>query len=165
MFNAVGLQIEGKAIARSLHDTMWPANEGDIHALIMDQLTDTAFGVADKDFSPAGVGNGKDTPWPAYRTWYETRGEKGMEPPELIKETIKWREQLATSPDPKARDEAAQKLLEMQAENLWYIGTVAMAPHPVMVANRLKNVPEKGIWDWRSTYMHAYWPSQFYLEQ
>ena len=78
---------------------------------VYDVFTDTAFGVADKDFSPAGVGNGKDTPWPAYRTWYETRGEKGMEPPALIKETIKWREQLATSPDPKARDEAAQKLL------------------------------------------------------
>jgi peptide/nickel transport system substrate-binding protein len=165
MFDDIGLNIEMKAISRQLHDTMWPANEGDIHALLMDQMVDTAFGVADRDLSPAGVGEGKDTPWPAYRTWYITNHEKGMEPPQILKDTIEWRETLATSPSQAERAEAARKLAETQAEYLWYIGTVAMAPHPVMVSNRLKNVPEKGIWDWRSTYLGAYRSQQFYIDE
>ncbi len=165
MFDDIGLEIEIKAISRELHDTMWPANEGDMHALLMDQLTDTSFGVADKDFSPAGEDEGKDTPWPAYRTWYITNGERGMEPPAILQDTIAWRDTLATSPDGSARAEAATNLLQTQAENLWYIGTVSMAPHPVLVSNRLRNVPNKGLWDWRMTYMGQMLSHQFYIEE
>ncbi len=165
MFDDIGLNVQIKAISRELHDTMWPANEGDMHVLLMDQLTDTAFGVADKDFSPAGPGEGKDTPWPAYRTWYITNGERGIEPPDILKQTIEWRNTLGSSPVAEERAEAAGNLLQTQADKLWYIGTVSMAPHPVMVSSRLKNVPEKGIWDWYATYMGLHLPMQFYIAE
>ena len=164
-FDAVGVKFDTKLVARSLHDTFWPTNKGDAHALLMDQMTDTSFGGADRDLAPAGADTGKDTPWPGWRTYYVTNGEKGVEPPAQMKQLNEYRDILGTDIDPKKRDEAADKLLKAQAENLWYIGTVSMAPQPIMVSNKLKNVPIKGIWDWRTGYMYVYYPMQWYLEE
>jgi peptide/nickel transport system substrate-binding protein len=38
-----------------------------------------------------------------------------------------------------------QKLLALHAENQWVIGTVTGDLQPIVVAAKLKNVPEKGI--------------------
>lgn len=35
-----------------------------------------------------------------------------------------------------------------EAENLWSIGTVGIAPVPVVVKNSLRNVPEKSFREW-----------------
>ena len=56
-------------------------------------------------------------------------------------------------------------ILRSNAENLWSIGTIGLAPQPLVISNRLKNVPKKGIWDWRCGYMYAYYPMQFYLDE
>ena len=42
-------------------------------------------------------------------------------------------EVLKTSVDEEARVEAGKAILRSQAENLWTIGTVGLAPHPVIV--------------------------------
>jgi peptide/nickel transport system substrate-binding protein len=140
-----------------------------MHFLLMDQLISISFGGGDKDFAPMEPASpdsaaGKDSPWPAWVQWSVSRGAKGMEPPPQIKQLVEWRSVLAASTDPKARREAAKKLLDSQAENLWYIGTVSMAPQPILVSKRLKNVPEKGLWDWRLGYFYAMYPMQWYLE-
>jgi peptide/nickel transport system substrate-binding protein len=163
MFTAMGLNINVKQINRALHDTMWPSNKGDMHMDQMDQLTDISFGKADKDLSPGGLDTGKDTPWPLWRQWAISNGEQGEEPPELLKKMIDWRTTLGTSADPAEREQAAKNLIKAQAENLWYIGLVTMAPQPVLVSNNLHNVPTSGLWDWTLGYMHAMYPMQFYL--
>ncbi len=163
MFKAMHLNITIKFVNRALHDTMWPANKGDAHAEQMDQLTDFEFGVGDRDLSPAGLDTGKDTPWPLWRQWVISRGTQGEEPPELLKKTVALRTTLGYSPDEKARADAAKQLIDIQAENLWYIGLVSMAPQPVIVSDRLHNVPHAGLWDWGLGYMHSMWPMQFYL--
>ena len=163
MFAAMGLNVNVKQINRALHDTMWPANDGQIHVIQMDQLTDINFGVGDKDLSPGGLDTGKDTPWPMWRQWYISNGSQGWEPPELLKQMTGWRTTLNSNPDPELRAEAAKKLIDAQKENLWYIGLVSMAPQPVIISNRLHNVPKAGLWDWSLGYMHAMYPMQFYL--
>jgi len=39
-------------------------------------------------------------------------------------------------------------LIKLSAENLWSIGTVGIAPVPVVVKNNLRNVPEKSFREW-----------------
>lgn len=163
MFKALGLNINVKNINRALHETMWPANQGDIQVIQMDQLTDINFGVGDKDLSPGGIDPGKDTPWPLWRQWAISGGKQGQEPPDLVKKMIDWRTQLGFDADPQKRAEAAKNLIQAQKDNLWYIGLVSMAPQPVIVSNRLHNVPSAGLWDWSLGYMHAMYPMQFYL--
>ena len=45
------------------------------------------------------------------------------------------------TPDNDERLAAGKKILRSQAENLWNIGTVGNVPNPVIVSNRLGNVP------------------------
>ena len=55
-----------------------------------------------------------------------------------------WGDELRTATTEERRTEAARKLLQAQADNLWTIGTVGQAPHPVVTSTRLKNVTPTG---------------------
>ena len=60
---------------------------------------------------------------------------------------------------------AAGFQLVKAADNLWTIGTVGQAPHPVVISRRLKNVPETGIWGWDNRWTLAYHPATWYFEE
>jgi peptide/nickel transport system substrate-binding protein len=87
------------------------------------------------------------SPWGEFATWFRTDGEDGQRPPdELFDEASKLYD--AASEFLRTLDEdALRTILESQAENLWLIGTVGFPPKPVLVANRIKNVPENLLWD------------------
>jgi len=40
------------------------------------------------------------------------------------------------------------KMLAIHADQQYIIGVVSEAPQPVVVSNRLKNVPKKGLYTW-----------------
>ena len=54
----------------------------------------------------------------------------------------------ADAPGRAARAEIWRRLLANHAENVWTIGIVAGVPQPIVVTNRLRNVPREGIWAW-----------------
>jgi peptide/nickel transport system substrate-binding protein len=39
-------------------------------------------------------------------------------------------------------------MLRINAEQVFTIGTVAGVPQPVVVSNRLRNLPEEAVWAW-----------------
>ena len=41
-----------------------------------------------------------------------------------------------------------REMLQIHAENVFSIGIVNAAPQPVVVSNRVRNVPEEGLWAW-----------------
>ena len=41
-----------------------------------------------------------------------------------------------------------QEMLQIHAENQFGIGILSEAPQPVVVSDRLRNVPEHGMWAW-----------------
>ena len=63
------------------------------------------------------------------------------------------------------RTKAATTLLQAAAENLWAIGTVGNAPHPVVVSARLKNVTPMGIRGADNRWTLIYHPATWYIDE
>ena len=91
-------------------------------------------------------------------------GRIGEEPPAIIKDLQYWTDELRTSTNPARRLEAGHHLLQVGADNLWTLGTVGLAPHPVVVSSRLKNVIPNGTWGWDNRWTLSYHPSTWYFE-
>jgi len=87
---------------------------------------------------------------PLVRTWYQTNGEKGMEPPPEIKKIVDIIDEGKISA-PERQAELAQELYRMWTDYLWSIGTVGMTPMiqgVVVVNDNLMNVPETAGNNW-----------------
>ena len=57
-------------------------------------------------------------------------------------------------------------MLDIHAEQVTSIGIVEGVPQPVVVANRLHNVPENGIYSWDpGAHFGMYLPDTFWVDQ
>jgi peptide/nickel transport system substrate-binding protein len=79
---------------------------------------------------------------PLWRQWLDTDGAEGMEPPEIIKElwdiTVEWQaEPFGTE----RYNELGRKMLQINAENAWLIGTVGLVPRISIISNTVRNHP------------------------
>ena len=101
--------------------------------------------------------------WPLWSLWYLKNGEKGEKPPEEIAKLIRWWDEMRTTLDEDRRLELGKNILRSQAENLWTIGTVGLAPHPIVVIGNLHNVPRRGYWGWDDRWSFPYHPETWYL--
>ena len=72
-------------------------------------------------------------------------------------------DELASTTDEARRIEVGKNLLRSNAENLWTIGTVGLAPQPVVISSRLRGVPEQGIWGWDNRWTLSYHPATWYF--
>lgn len=160
----IGINLQLKMVSRELRQNRIESNDFDISCWAADSML-LSFGSdhLGKYFAP--IGQPHYSSWPEWVSWYESGGDQGMEPPQKVKQLIEWAEQMSTSADKEVRTKAAENLVKSQAENLWCIGTVGLSPQPIMVSNRLKNVPNEGLWDWSIRYMRPMYPCQFYLEE
>ena len=97
--------------------------------------------------------------------WYETRGEQGEEPNEDVAAFFNAMEQWQLATTEEEYLTRAQEVWDMQAENLFLIGTVADVRIPIVVGNRIGNVPEEMYWsdDFRFWYITRF--EQFYIKQ
>ena len=87
--------------------------------------------------------------WPKWGQFYQTGGDVGEAPDmpaaeELMTLSREW--DHATTDE--ERSAAWEKMLKIHADNVFGIGILAEAPQPVVVSNRLKNVPQSAIWAW-----------------
>ena len=104
--------------------------------------------------------------WPKWGQYFETGGQAGepvdMDPAkELLRLSTEWENTF----DPEARKKIWQKMLGIHAEQTFTIGTVRGVPQPIVVTNRLHNVPEKGIYNWEpGAYFGIYHPDTFWLD-
>ncbi|KAA2238236.1 ABC transporter substrate-binding protein [Salinarimonas soli] len=92
--------------------------------------------------------------WPKWGQYAETRGGAGeaVDMPEAmaLQESFgRW----AASADEAGKAAAWRDMLENHARNVWTIGTVAGAPHPIVVRSGLENLPRRGDWAWEPTAM------------
>lgn len=87
----------------------------------------------------------------------------GAPPPPHIRQLQLWAEEIRTTTSRERRIELGKNLLRANAENLWTIGTVGLAPQPVAVSRRLKNVIPNGIWGWDNRWTVSYHPPTWYL--
>jgi len=107
-----------------------------------------------------------ESPWCVeWARWFATGGKSGEEPPAEIKRIRESWDKMKTTMDEKERIRLAKEILKSNAENLWTIGTVGLAPHPIIVKNNLRNVPEKAFWGWDLRRFTSYAPETFFFKQ
>jgi peptide/nickel transport system substrate-binding protein len=87
--------------------------------------------------------------WPKWGQYFQTHGEVGEAPDmpdamELMDLTRAW-ERADTDTD---RGAIWKRMLKIHADNVYGIGILAEAPQPVVVSDRLRNVPEIATWAW-----------------
>ena len=151
-------------ISRDLLESRKSAGNFDIGEWQIDRTHDILLPRApDKSFAP-NTGQ-THSPWPLWGLWYETGGEEGEKPIPEVKKLLEYYEKMVSHPDKEMRYEAGKNMVRAQAENLWSIGTVGMRPTPIIISNKLKNVPKYGYFQPGLGNLHLYHPAQFYLEQ
>jgi len=104
--------------------------------------------------------------WPKFGQHYETAGKSGDAPdiPEVI-ELMKLNEAWRTAARD-AREKIWHRMLAIHAEQQYSIGVVNNVMQPVVVSNTLKNVPEKGLYNWDpGAFFGIYRPDTFWFAE
>ncbi len=105
--------------------------------------------------------------WPMWGNFWETKGASGEEPslPEvaqLSKLYAQWR----NASDYNTQHKIWKDMLSIFTDQVYTIGIVSGGLQPVVVSNKLKNVPEEGIWSFEPTsYFGYYLPDTFWLDE
>ncbi len=124
-------------------------------------------GLVSADMSPAEFAPTKQIQyqWPKWGQYFETGGQAGQEidmpaPRELFDLYRRW--QLARSIE--ERTKIWRRILDINADQVFTIGIVCCTKQPVVVANRLKNVPREGVYAWNpGAFFGIYLPDTFYF--
>ena len=87
--------------------------------------------------------------WPKWGQYYQTHGAAGepVDMPEaqrLMELSALWQQ----TRDPHERTRIWKEMLAIHADQQFGIGILSEAPQPVVVSDRLRNVPEFGKWAW-----------------
>ncbi len=102
---------------------------------------------------------------PLYGQWYQTRGKQGEEPPENIKALMSLYDDIVSAPEFDQKKKLFSKLIEFNRENLWVIGLIYQPPDYYVVANNMRNTPEKDYQSWMYPNPGPVHPEQFFLEK
>jgi peptide/nickel transport system substrate-binding protein len=107
-----------------------------------------------------------DLEWPKWGQYWQTRGVSG-EPPDtpegktLLDLLARW----TAATDNAVRTDIWEKMLTIFTDQVFTIGTVAAVPQPVVVSDRLHNVPVSAIWSFTpGAYFGIYRPDSFWLD-
>ena len=104
--------------------------------------------------------------WPKWGQYYQTAGAAGeapdMAPAQRLMELM---HDWENATDDAGRADAWHEMLKIHADQVYGIGIVSAAPQPVVVSDRLRNVPEKAIWAWEpGAHFGIYRPDEFFFE-
>ena len=163
-WRAVGIDLRLKLVDRGLQWQRAPTGEMQMTVWHADRTTDILFPMQPDWWVPNTIGWSMSM-WNEWTRWYLTDGRLGTEPPAQIAQLHQWAETLRTTLDREERIRVGKSILRSSAENLWSIGTIGLAPHPVVVSNRLKGVPDNGIWGWDTRWTLPYHPETWYFSK
>jgi len=105
--------------------------------------------------------------WPKFGQFFETSGKAGEAPDipeaaELLKLNNAWR----GAGSREERTKIWHRMLQIHSEQLFTIGVVNGVSQPVVVRNTLRNVPEKGIYNWDpGAFFGIYRPDTFWFSE
>ena len=98
--------------------------------------------------------------------WYVTNGAEGQEPPAAMQEALRTFDQIQATPDPATKNQLYDRILQLQAENLWVLGMVGGLKETLIVKNHLRNVPDESIFDSLvGRYIGLTGPEQYFIRQ
>ncbi|NOC93123.1 ABC transporter substrate-binding protein [Ruegeria sp. HKCCD6604] len=103
--------------------------------------------------------------WPKWGQHYQTGGEAGEAPDmseaqRLMELAHEW--QIATTDEERAA--VWTEMLKIHADQVYAIGILNGAPQPIVVSNRLRNVPEQAMWAWEpGAHFGIHRPDEFFF--
>ncbi len=102
-----------------------------------------------------------------WKDWFRTNGEEGVEPPEEIKRQREIFEQYKlTAVGTEDFDRLGAEYYEYFTSEIPMIGTIGFTPRPVIISNRLHNVPLEGAaWISDNNFYAPFMPSQWFIEE
>jgi peptide/nickel transport system substrate-binding protein len=91
--------------------------------------------------------------WPKWGQHFQTMHASGeapdMQAAEQLLDLYKaWQKRSLADGTEISREDVWKRMLAIHAEQQFIIGVVSRAPQPVVVSNRLRNVPEDGLYTW-----------------
>ena len=104
--------------------------------------------------------------WPKWGQYYETKGMAGEPPalPSAIRLLELYEEWLAAGSD-EEHTRIWRDVLQIWADEVFSIGTVAGVLQPIVINDKLRNVPEQGIYNWDpGAYFGIYKPDGFWFD-
>lgn len=134
---------------------------------IMSVWSGLANGIPTPDMSPEELAptTKHQLQWPKWGQYAETGGRAG-EPPdmaparELLQLNTAWRRATSTA----ERERIWHRMLEIHSQQVFTIGIVNSTLQPVVINDRLRNVPAKGIYTWNpGAYFGIYKPDTFWF--
>ena len=105
--------------------------------------------------------------WPKWGQYYQTNGKAG-EPPDIqtAQQLLALNRQWQQAISAEERTAIWQKMLRINANELFTIGIVSGVLHPIVVNKHLNNVPESGYFDFEpSAYFGIYRPDTFWFDE
>ena len=125
-------------------------------------------GVPNADMSPHELAPTSQVQlqWPKWGQFIESGGEVG-EPADLpeARTLAALNEEWKTGPPAERREAIWHEMLAIRADQVFTLGIVAGVPQPVVVNRRLRNVPEKGAYNWEpGAYFGIYRPDTFWFD-
>ena len=160
----IGIDLRLKVVDSNLQSARAQAGEMQMTAWHADRVTDILLPLQPDWWVPRRAGWDMAM-WNLWARWHQTGGELGEEPPPIMKRLQGWAEEMRTTMDSTRRLQVGHNILATHAENLWNIGTVGLAPHPVVVSSRLHGVPKEGVWGWDIRWTMASEPSTWYIDE
>jgi peptide/nickel transport system substrate-binding protein len=110
---------------------------------------------------------GENYSWPLWGEYEETRGAHGeaVDLPDA-KQLLELYHQWLTTTDREEQTRIWKEMLAINAKNTFNIGTVARELQPVVVSNKLHNVPEKALFAFEPTsYFGVYRMEEFFFTE
>jgi peptide/nickel transport system substrate-binding protein len=104
--------------------------------------------------------------WPKFGQFFETSGTHGLKPdmPEVVELARLYREWRQTA-SVETRRQVWERMLAIHAEQQFTIGVVSGVPQPVVAGVKLRNVPDKGLYNWDpGAFFGIYRPDTFWME-
>jgi peptide/nickel transport system substrate-binding protein len=116
-----------------------------------------------QEFAPI---NQQQLQWPKWGQYYETKGKAGeapdLPPATRLKELYEDWLGAALPPD---QSRIWHAMLQIWADQVFSIGTVAGVLQPVVVSEKLHNVPEEGFYNWDpGAFFGVFKPDTFWLD-
>ena len=125
-------------------------------------------GLPTADMSPHELAptNQHQLQWPKWGQFFESGGQAGepIDDPHA-QELMALYEDWLVAEDPTKRTALWHDMLEIRAEQTFSIGIISAVPQPVVINQRLRNVPEKGAYNWDpGAHFGVYRPDTFWFD-
>jgi peptide/nickel transport system substrate-binding protein len=163
----LGIKIDYKLIDRSYNLERLRAGDFAVNSWAIDNTNDFAFYATGINNFDDWDGQGSYKPIAIlWDSWFDTNGEKGIEPPEVVKDIHNKVDKIKmTSYGSEEYEKLGKEMITEYVKNLFIIGTIGMPMQPVLIKNSLKNTPKEGLWDWGYRQWQIFQPDQFFFDE